>query len=202
MYSKIAPWPPRPDWDRKRCLHCSVVAQALQLAVAYTMRQDNLPAFDISEESETYTTTISIPGDYITNAGSRLQTVRFAGVSPPALARNIHRLTESSKLSTAPRRSTCALRSTSPPLKSRKKRKIWNANIRRPQLPGYWYSISQDAFDNLDENRRRVHAHIGRIEELDGVGVESLTPCTECTKKGYSCKVYTDVARKEYSPTG
>lgn len=76
-----------------------------------------------------------------------------------------------------------------------KKRKRYNdppnevhAELRRPQLPGQWYSKTPEQWEELSHLHKLIYSHVGRIEETD-LG-EEVEPCEACRKRGFKCMKY------------
>jgi hypothetical protein len=76
-----------------------------------------------------------------------------------------------------------------------KKRKRYNdppnevhAELRRPQLPGQWYSKTTEQWEELSHLHKLIYSHVGRIEETD-LG-EEVDPCEACRKRGFKCMKY------------
>ena len=63
-----------------------------------------------------------------------------------------------------------------------------HAELRRPQLPGQWYSKTPEQWEELSHLHKLIYSHVGRIEETD-LG-EEVEPCEACRKRGFKCMKY------------
>lgn len=77
--------------------------------------------------------------------------------------------------------------------------------IERPQEDGEWWSCSLADWEGFtDKKKKAKSSHVGRLMETkDAEVVTTMDPgCTECTKRGRECKMYTAEFKKTWTDCG